>query len=173
MSSQPTIALIVAVAENGVIGLKGKMPWHIPSELGYFKSRTMGKPVIMGRKTFQSIGKPLSGRTNIVVTRDLTFKADGIVLATSLAAALAEARRVAEISGAVEIMVMGGADIYAQALPLAQRIYLTRVAARPEGDDFFPELPATVWQERDRLQLPQGPRDQYGATALVLERIAA
>lgn len=177
MSAIPTpnvrIAIIVALAENGVIGFRGKMPWHIPSELKYFKSRTLGKPVIMGRKTFQSIGKPLPGRTNIVITRDANFKAEGVVIVGSLVAAVDEARRVAEATDAGEIMVIGGGEIFAQALPMAERVYLTRVAARPEGDATFSELPPEDWREVERLHLPLGPKDQFGAAALVYDRIRA
>ncbi len=167
----PVVAIIVAVAENGVIGANGKMPWHLPSELKYFRSRTIGKPIIMGRKTFRSIGKPLPGRDNIVVTRDPGFSADGITVAASLDAALAIARDLAARSGADEIMIAGGGEIYRQALPLASRLYLTRVKASPAGDAHFP-LPAdTEWRLVEEHAIPTGERDTAAATAQVYERV--
>lgn len=168
----PTISLIVAVARNGIIGRDGRMPWHNPSELAYFKSVTMGKPVVMGRKTFQSIGRPLPGRRNIVVTRDTAFHPAGVEIASSLTAALALAST--PTAGAAppaappdEIMIIGGAQIYAEALPLADRIYLTRIDADPVGDTSFPALDPTRWREVSRRDLPFGPKDQYAATAFV------
>ena len=169
---QPMICLIVAAAENGVIGRAGKMPWHLQSELKYFRARTLGKPVIMGRKTFQSIGKPLPGRDNIVVTRDTNFAAAGITVAASLAAALDAARTAAAASGATEIMIIGGVEIYAQALPLTQRIYLTRIAARPDGDAIFPALDPAQWRLTSESPVPGGSNDDVSAVAQVYIRIS-
>ena len=169
-TSSPIICLIVAAAENGVIGHNGKMPWHLPSELKYFRARTIGKPVIMGRKTFQSIGKPLPGRDNIVVTRDTTFAAPGIAVAHTLEAALEQARVAAARSGAIEIMVIGGADIYIQALPITARVYLTRIAAKPSGDTLFPALSTAEWQLISETPLPKTTTGEVAATACVYDR---
>jgi dihydrofolate reductase len=152
----PTITLIVAVAENGVIGTKGALPWRIPEDLKHFKALTLGKPCIMGRKTWDSLPKrPLPGRTNIVITRDHVFRADGAEVAHSFEDALAIAAR--GMPG--EIMIIGGAAIFAAALPLAQRVELTEVMTAPEGDAFMPPFDRTEWQETKR----EGP---YEAGAL-------
>ena len=164
------ICLIVAAAENGVIGRNGKMPWHLPAELKYFRERTIGKPVIMGRKTFQSIGKPLPGRDNIVITRDTAFSAAGVVAVGSIEAAVAEAQAAAAASGATEIMVIGGEDIYRQALPLADRIYLTRIAALPDGDVTFPALDGREWRLVGEKPIEQGDAATFVASACVYER---
>lgn len=164
------LSLIVAVAENGVIGKDGGLPWRLSSDLKTFRRLTMGKPIIMGRRTFQSIGKPLDGRDNIVVTRDPNFVAPGVSVADSVADALTLARVMARTRGADEIMVIGGADIYKVALPAADRIYLTRVHASPDGDRHFPELPSEDWREVSREALPQGERDAHPSTLIVLER---
>ena len=169
--SGPSIAIIVAAAENGVIGRDGKMPWHLPSELKYFRARTIGKPVVMGRKTFQAIGKPLPGRENIVVTRDVSFASPGIVTAPSLEAALVTARQLAAAREATEIMIIGGADIYRQALSLAQRVYLTRVSMSPDGDATFPDLSPSAWRLIEETPIPQGDPSEVRATACVYDRI--
>ena len=168
--NQPVICLIVAAAENGVIGRDGKMPWHLPSELKYLRARTIGKPVIMGRKTFQSIGKPLPGRANIVITRDVGFAAEGVAVVHSFDAALGVAKDVAAASGADEIMVLGGAEIYAQAMLLAGRVYLTQIAASPDGDAFFPPLEPSQWRLVQSAPLPQPAGDVLAATTCVYER---
>ena len=128
------VALIVARAENGVIGVDGKLPWHISQDLKFFKTQTVGKPIIMGRKTYASIGKPLPRRTNIIVTRDVNWTAEGVVVAHDMPTALALGYEDAHRTGVDEIMVIGGAEIYAQALPHAQRIYLTEVHRAYAGD---------------------------------------
>jgi len=136
-----TISLVVAVAENGVIGHRGALPWRLPEDLKRFKALTMGKPVIMGRKTWDSLPKkPLPGRTNIVVTRNPDFQAEGTVAAHSFADAIARA-------GPGDIMVIGGEAIFAEALPLAQIIHRTEVAASPPGDAFMPPIDRNVWRE--------------------------
>jgi dihydrofolate reductase len=138
-----TISLIVAVARNGVIGHCNGLPWHIPDDLKRFKALTMGKPVIMGRKTWDSLPKkPLPGRTNIVITRNRAFHADGALVARNFLHAVSLAR-----ATATEIMVIGGEQIFAAALPVAQRIYLTEVAASPEGDAFMPPIDRMQWRE--------------------------
>lgn len=164
------ISLIVAVAENGVIGKDGGLPWRLSSDLKTFRRLTMGKPIIMGRRTFQSIGKPLDGRDNIVVTRDPMFEVPGVSSVDSIAGALTLARVLARTRGADEVMVIGGADIYSAVLGNADRIYLTRVHAKPEGDRTFPILDPALWHEVSREELPKGPRDDHVATLIVLER---
>lgn len=139
------ISLIVAAAKNNVIGINNELPWHLPQDLRYFKSQTLGKPIIMGRKTFESIGKPLPGRLNIVMTRQLNWHFDDICVANSFDEAKILAESVALSSGADEIMVIGGAELYKAALPIATRIYLTRVDVSPAGDAFFPDISSNEW----------------------------
>ncbi len=141
------LALIVAAARNRVIGCQNRLPWHLPQDLRYFKRVTLGKPVIMGRKTFESIGRPLPGRTNIVVTRQAAWQAEGVLKASGLVEALEMARNLEGPDGLPprEAMVIGGAEIYRASLPLAQRVYLTRVDAEPEGDAFFDGLDERQW----------------------------
>ncbi|MEM7692721.1 MAG: dihydrofolate reductase [Pseudomonadota bacterium] len=139
------IAIIVAAADNDVIGQDNQLPWHLPADLAHFKRTTLGKPVIMGRKTFDSIGRPLPGRPNIVVSRNADLKIDGVSTAGDLESAVELAHELAEDTKAEELMVIGGAEIYRQALPLAQRIYLTRVHERPVGDAFLVRLPEGDW----------------------------
>ncbi|MGR2739648.1 dihydrofolate reductase [Billgrantia sp. Q4P2] len=145
------VAMIAAVSRNGVIGVDNKLPWHLPEDLKFFKRMTQAKPLIMGRKTFASIGRPLPGRLNIVVTRDETFRHDGVRVCHDLESALFLADQQATIDAVEEIMVMGGGEIYAQALPHASRIYLTEVDVEVEGDTRFPELDASEWQEVQRV----------------------
>ncbi len=140
------LALIAAVARNGVIGRDGDLPWHISADLKHFKATTMGKPMIMGRRTFESIGMALPGRTSIVITRNAGFAADGIEVAADLDQALAIAERL----GADEAMVVGGGEIYAAALLRADRLYLTEVHAEAEGDVHFPPLDRSQWRETSR-----------------------
>jgi dihydrofolate reductase len=164
------ISLIVAVAENGVIGRDGGLPWRLSSDLKTFRRLTMGKPMIMGRRTFQSIGKALDGRDNIVVTRDPAFAVTGVSACDSMHDALTLARVLAATRGADEIMVLGGTSVFDMALPIADRIYLTRVHAAPEGDTYFQPLDGEVWHEVSREALPQGPRDDFASTLFVYER---
>jgi dihydrofolate reductase len=157
-----TISLVVAVAKNGVIGRDNTLPWRIPEDLKRFKALTMGKPVIMGRKTWESLPrKPLPGRTNIVVTRNPEFRAEGAVVAHSFADAVAKA-------GANEIAVIGGQAIFAEALSIADIIYMTQVAASPDGDAFMPLIDRTQWRETTR----EGPYDADGVrySFVTLER---
>ena len=133
------ISIIVAASTNDVIGRQGALPWHLSDDLKYFKAVTMGKPIIMGRKTWESIGRPLPGRQNIVVTRQQGFAADGCTVVASLEDAIAAA------GDADEIVVIGGSQIYELALPLARRLYMTRVHADVEGDAYFPAVDATRW----------------------------
>jgi dihydrofolate reductase len=153
------IVLIAAVAENGVIGQGGTMPWRLKSDMKHFRALTMGKPVIMGRKTYLSTSaKPLPGRTNIVVTRDPQFTAPGALVARSLDIALEVARGDALRRGS-DIMVIGGSEIYAQAMPLAHRLEITRIQMKPEGDTAFPPIDPGVWREAAHEPHPAGEGD--------------
>jgi len=161
--NEPCLSLIVAVTENGVIGRDNDMPWHLPSDLQKFKRITWGKPVIMGRKTYQSIGKPLPGRTNIVVTRSLdgVGTTDGILVAHSLAQALHLAAHQAAQDGVDEIFCIGGAEIFKQALARADRLYMTEILASIEGDTFFPTLDLENWHSVVCETPQQGEKDTY------------
>ena len=153
------ILLIVAVAENGVIGANGAIPWRLKSDMQRFKAMTIGKPVVMGRKTFLSLRRPLPGRTNIVVTRDSGFSAPGAVVTTSLEEARAIAAGDAMRRFATEIAVIGGAEIYSQWMDIADRLELTEVHARPAGDTYFPAIDVAKWQETARVRQPAGADD--------------
>ena len=155
MTQHPPLALIAARARNGVIGLDNRMPWHLPEDLAHFKRVTLGKPVVMGRKTFESIGRPLPGRLNIVVTRNPDWQAAGVQVAHSLDAALA----LAAAAAPEEIMLIGGAELYRQALPQADVLYLTEIDAEFAGDAFFPEVDLARWRI-DREEA--GQRDSDG-----------
>lgn len=141
------LALIVAAAANNVIGCENRMPWHLPEDLKHFKATTMGKPVIMGRKTYDSIGKPLPGRTNIVITRQPDWQADGVLVVHDVDEAIRLAERVlADADGDIdEAMVIGGAEIYRESIKRAQKIYLTRIEKKFSGDAYFPELSPQEW----------------------------
>jgi dihydrofolate reductase len=164
------IVLIVAIAENGVIGASGAMPWRLKSDMARFKALTLGRPVVMGRKTFASIGRPLPGRTNIVVTRDLGFRADGIVVTNSFTDARSIATGDALRRFATEIAVIGGAEIYAQWMDSADRLEITEVHAQPDGDTRFPAIDATAWEEVARVRNPAGPDDSADFSYVTLRR---
>lgn len=153
------IVLLAAVADNGVIGRAGALPFRQSSDLKRFKALSFGKPVLMGRKTFHSIGKPLPGRTNIVISRDPSFAAPGVLVAPSLDAALEAARGDALRRGTDEIVVIGGTAIFAMTMPLADRLEITHVHAAPEGDTHFPPIDAAQWREIARTEQPAGPQD--------------
>lgn len=138
--------IVSAVAANGVIGADNAMPWRLPSDLKHFKALTLGKPVVMGRKTFESLGKPLPGRPHVVISRQAIDLPEGVHLVDSLDAALELAGKLAAESGAAEVMIIGGGQIYAQAIAHADRLELTRVHASPEGDTVFPAVDRDVWQ---------------------------
>jgi dihydrofolate reductase len=161
------IVLVVAVARNGVIGANGGLPWHIPSDLKRFKAMTMGKPVIMGRKTWESLPvRPLPGRLNVVITRDGGFHAPGAVVVTTAEEALAAAAG----DTPDEIAVIGGADIFRMFLPRANRIYFTDIDIAPEGDTFFPKLTPEHWREISAEAFAQGPKDTAPFRLRVLDR---
>ena len=158
------ISLIAAIAENRVIGRGGKLPWHLPADLGHFKRLTMGKPMVMGRRTWQSLPGRLPGRRHIVVSRNHDFRADGCELAGDLHQAL-------QLAGAVsEVMVIGGAELYSQMLPLASRMYLTLIHASFEGDSFFPDIDCAEWQEMERERHTADEKNSCDFTFLDLER---
>ena len=162
------ISLIVAVSRNGVIGVDNQLPWHLPDDLRYFKSVTMGKPLIMGRKTHESIGRPLPGRANIVLTRDRQWTAEGVVVVNDLDAAIAAAKRACDASHVDEVMIIGGEQIYKMTLDTAHRLYLTEVDADVEGDAFFPAVDTQQWY-KSREQLPEN-TEAYRYRFVVLER---
>jgi dihydrofolate reductase len=164
------IIIVAAVAENGVIGRGNALPWRLKSDMTQFRAATMGKPVVLGRKTYQSIGKPLQGRTTIVITRDKAFAAPGIAVAPNFDAALATARGDALRRGAGAIIIAGGADIYAQALPLATRLRMTEVHKPVEGDRRFPAIDAKIWRETARSEQKPGPQDEAAFAFVTYER---
>ncbi|MGB0632408.1 MAG: dihydrofolate reductase [Alphaproteobacteria bacterium] len=161
------VSLIVAVSENGIIGRDGGLPWTLSNDLRYFKSVTMGKPIVMGRKTYDSIGRPLPGRPNLVVTRNPDFAGDGIEIFHSLADAVDGARS----HGADEAMIIGGAALYEEALQIADRIYLTEVHADVAGDVSFPAGFSENWTETSRERHQAGDRDDYDHSFVVLDRV--
>lgn len=164
------LSIIVAAGENGVIGNDGGLPWHLSSDLKRFRKLTMGKPIVMGRKTFDSIGKPLDGRDNIVVTSDPLFDVAGVSACATVDEALTLARVLAATRGEDEIMIVGGAKLYECVMADVGRIYFTRVHGAPEGDRYFATPDPSQWREVSREALPRGPRDDYGATLIVYER---
>lgn len=167
MPAQPLISFVVAMDRNRLIGAQGDLPWRLPDDMKQFREVTMGKPVLMGRVTYESIPdrfRPLRGRTNIVVTHQEDYTADGCFVAHSLQEALKAA------GGAAEVMVIGGAEIFEQLLPQADRIYLTQVHGAFEGDVFFPELDMSQWQEVSRQEHERDERHSVPFTFLLLER---
>jgi dihydrofolate reductase len=165
------IVLIAAVAENGVIGAGGAMPWRLKSDMARLKAMTMGKPIVMGRKTFESFPRrPLPGRTNIVVTRDATYRAAGAVVTTSCADAEAIASGDALRRFATEIAIIGGADIYAHWMDRADRLEITEVHSRPDGDTRFPAIEPRDWEEVARVRNPAGPGDSADFSYVTFRR---
>ncbi len=165
------ISLIAAMAENNVIGLEGGMPWHLPEDLKFFKKTTLGKPVIMGRKTFTSIGRALPGRVNIIITRSIEYTAEGCHVAHTMQEAIELATNFggADIN---EIMIIGGGQIYAEALQFANRIYMTEIHARIDGDTYFPKLPTGQWREISRLSAENLSPDLPKLSFVMYDRIS-
>jgi dihydrofolate reductase len=153
------IVLVAAIGRNNVIGRKGQLPWRLKSDLKHFRALTTNRPVVMGRKTFESLGKPLPDRTNIVLTRNLGLIVPGGALANSIDAAMGFARQDAVRRGVDEIMIIGGGDVFERMLPKADRLEITHVNASPEGDAFFPRLEPSDWREVKRVSFPAGPDD--------------
>lgn len=167
-------ALIVAMSRNRVIGRNNALPWYLPGDLRYFKQATMGKPIIMGRKTWQSIGRPLPGRMNIVVTRDKAWQAPaGTVSDSSLEQAFVRATAQAELEGGDEVMVIGGGQIYADVLPQIDRMYVTQVHAEVEGDAYFPEVDWEEWEEIGREDFSASDNNPYDYSFVVYQRLSS
>lgn len=166
-----SLVLVAAVADNAVIGREGGLPWRLKSDLQHFRALTLGHSVLMGRRTYQAIGRPLPGRTNIVVSRDHAFAAPGVLVAACLEDALEVARADALRRGVETVMVIGGADIYAQAMPLAARLEITRVHARPAGDAVFPAIAEGEWRETARRDGLAGPEDEATFTFVSYARV--
>ena len=164
------VTLVVAAARNGVIGKDGGLPWRLSSDLKRFKANTIGRPVVMGRKTFQSIGKPLPGRDNIVVTRDGSFEHDGVFVAADIGAALELARNKAKALGVPEVCVIGGGEIYRQTFDLADRLVVTFVESDIDGDTRFPGIDSDAWEEVSSISHPAGEKDSHATRHVVFER---
>jgi dihydrofolate reductase len=165
------LTLVAAVAENGVIGRGDALPWHISGDLKRFRAITWGKPILMGRRTFESIGKPLPGRTSLVITRDTGFRPpEGVLVVSSLGAALERGTQEALRLGVDEMAVVGGAQIYAQAFPHATRLRLTEVHGKPEGDVHFPAFAREEWRETGREGPIQGEKDEFAFSFVDYER---
>ena len=163
---------MVAAAENGVIGRNNSLPWHLPEDLRYFKRVTMGKPIVMGRKTFESIGRPLPGRTNIVISRNAEFSASGVRVVASLDEAMILAGNVAHTDGAEEVVVIGGAEIYQLAMSRADRLYITEVHASVEGDAMLPPVHWPDWREVSRERHVASAGNPFDYSFVVYERLA-
>jgi dihydrofolate reductase len=166
-SPKARLSLIVAMARNRVIGADNRIPWHLPNELRLFKSLTMGHPIVMGRRTFESIGRLLPGRTTVIVTRQADYAVPGAIVAHSVREALAACK------GDDEIFVIGGADLFRDTLPIADRLYLTVVDAEPEGDTFMPEIDSRAWREIESQSFPADERHAHAYRFSVLERVPA
>ena len=170
MTGRVKIVLVAAIGENNVIGRNGELPWRLKSDLAHFRRVTINKPVVMGRKTFQSIGQPLKDRTNIVITRDPVFAAPGVLTANSFKAAMALAGQDAETRGGDEVMIIGGSDVFAESLPLADRLEITHVHVAPAGDVTFPAIDPNVWRETSRTEHAAGPQDDAPFAVVTYER---
>ncbi len=164
-------ALIVAMDRNRVIGRNNSLPWYLPEDLRYFKRVTLGKPVIMGRKTHESIGRPLPGRSNIVITRNPQWTAEGVTVVTTLQQALERARAQADIDGVDEVVVIGGSQIYAEALPNTDRMYVTEVHAEVAGDTWFPTINWDQWEELEREDYSASENNPYPYSLVVYQRV--
>lgn len=158
--AKPAIVMVAAVAKNGVIGADNRLLWRLKSDMKHFRALTMGKPMIMGRKTFASIGKPLPGRQSIIVTRDRSFTADGVIAAHSLDSALEAGRIAAEAAGVNEVIVAGGGEIYAALMDRAERLEITEVDLAPEGDALFPFIDKAEWMETSRREFTKSSDDE-------------
>jgi dihydrofolate reductase len=155
-----SVAMIAAVAANGVIGRDGGIPWRIPSDMAFFKRTTMGKPIVMGRKQYESVGRPLPGRTNIVVTRQEGYQPDGVIVIDGLEAAIRNAKAIAEADGKDEVMIIGGGEIYAQGIAFADKLYISHVELRPVGDVLFPPIDPGQWILVEEPPAAPDPRDE-------------
>jgi len=167
---QPNLVLVVAVAENGVIGKNGQLPWKIPGDLKRFQQLTMGKPIVMGRLTYESMGGPLKGRLNIVITSNANYKAEGAVVVTSLKDALTLAEKDADDKNSDEIAIIGGSVVFKETLPVASKLEITEVHGSPEGDAFFPAFDKREWKETLRDGPHQNANDSLPYTFVTYER---
>ena len=170
MSTHPHLSIIVAKSCNGVIGVDGELPWHLSSDLQYFKRTTLGKPVLMGRVTWEGLPFPLPGRPNLVLTRDTAYKAKGAEIFHDLPSLIGRGYELAGASGTDEVMIIGGAKVYLEAQKYATRMYITEVDVMIEGDAHFPAVQAADWQQISETPHPKGPKDDYPFTVKVYER---
>lgn len=166
----PRISMIAAVAENGVIGSDQTIPWSIPSDMAYFRAMTLGKPILYGRKQYETIGRPLPKRTNILITRQADYRPEGVIVVATLEEGLEKARAVALAEGGDEVMVIGGGQIYALAMDVADRLYISHVAAAPVGDVLFPGIDPGVWQVVDEPHVEPNDKDSAAFRIRVYER---
>lgn len=173
MISGPKLAFIVAVAQNGVIGNQGKLPWHISSDLKFFKQTTLGKPVLMGRTTWEGLPFPLPGRPNLVLTHNRDYVSPPAEIYHDLKSFVGRGFELAGELGQDEVMVIGGAHIFTQLMPWADRIYMTEVQAKVSGDVFFPPLDASMWDLSSQTEARQGPKDDYEFIIKVYDRKTA
>ncbi|WP_336294303.1 dihydrofolate reductase [Bartonella sp. CB169] len=164
------VYLIAAVAENGVIGREGAMPWRLSTDLRRFKTLTFCNPIIMGRKTWDSLGRPLPGRTNIVITRNRAFTAEGAIVSHSLSQACSIAKKAASQNGAEAIFIIGGGEIFQQGFSIADKVFLTEVLASIEGDSFFPVFDKEKWTIVQTQYIPEGDKDSHATRFVVYER---
>ncbi|MDQ0320832.1 dihydrofolate reductase [Pararhizobium capsulatum DSM 1112] len=167
------VEIVVAVAENGVIGHEGDLPWRLPTDLKRFKTLTMGKPIVMGRKTWVSLGRPLPGRPNIVVTRDAAFTAEGAIVVNTVDAALATAQELARETGVSAVSIIGGGEIYRQTIDRTDTLYVTEVAAEVDGDTRFPDIDPELFEKVSEEPIPQGEKDSHAMNLVVWQRKSA
>ncbi len=167
------LAMIAAVAENGVIGADGGIPWRIPSDMAFFKRVTIGKPIVMGRKQYESVGRPLPGRTNLVVSRRVGYQPEGVIVINDLEAAIEHALSMADADGAGEAMIIGGGEIYAEAMQRAARLYIRHVALRPAGDVLFPPIDPAIWTLAGEPKAAQSAKDEAAYRHAVYARRTA
>ena len=165
-----TISMIAGVAENGVIGTDQSIPWRIPSDMAFFKRTTMGKPVIMGRKQYETVRRPLPGRTNIVLTRQAGYAAEGVTVFTGVDEALLHARKIAQADGVDEIMIIGGGDLYAQLMDRADRLYISHIDLSPAGEVYFPAIHPGDWAVIDLPEVEPNAKDEASYRVKVYER---
>lgn len=165
-----TLSIVVAMAQNNVIGHAGGLPWHLSSDLKRFKALTLGKPILMGRKCYESIGRPLPGRPNIVLSHALDFAPPGVIIAHSLEAGLERARIEAKRLAINEIAIIGGGVVYELTLPMVDVLYVTHIDAPIEGDTFFPYIDPGIWQPVETQRVPAGERDEYPSVFVVYKR---
>ncbi|MHA6728950.1 dihydrofolate reductase [Devosia sp. A369] len=167
------IAMIAGVAENGVIGSDQTIPWRVPSDMAFFKRATMGKPIVMGRKQFETVGRPLPGRANIVITRQQDYQPEGVLVVHSIDAAIEQARQIAEVDGVDEIMVIGGGELYAQLMDRADRLYISHIDLAPAGDVVFPTIAPEQWVVVDLPEVTPSPKDEATYRVKVYDRRTA